>query len=43
MLSAHFVLGEAVSPLAWLGIALIFGGILVGNRVSAPRKKSRLV
>ena len=41
MLSAHFVLGEAVSPLAWLGIALIFGGILVGNRVPAPRKKSR--
>ena len=41
MLSAHFVLGEAVSPLAWLGIALIFGGILVGNRVSAPQKKSR--
>ena len=40
MLSAHFVLGEAVSPLAWLGIALIFGGILVGNRVPAPRKKS---
>ena len=41
MLSAHFVLGEAVSPLAWLGIALIFGGILVGNRAPAPQKKSR--
>ena len=41
MLSAHFVLGEAVSPLVWLGIALIFGGILVGNRAPAPQKKSR--
>ena len=32
MLSACFVLGEPVAPSAWLGIALIFAGIVVANR-----------
>lgn len=32
MLSAHFILGEPVSMAAWIGIAMIFAGIVIGNR-----------
>jgi len=32
MLSAHFILGEPVALMAWLGILMIFTGIVIGNR-----------
>lgn len=32
MLSAHFILGEPVTLTAWVGILMIFIGIVVGNR-----------